>query len=135
MSGMLPTSPRTRSLLAFADFVALAFHEARNVRHLIRGGLASANEYEALTQLASNRDKAWEQVQDLRRRARLSESAKSAERVFSDRFGLTLTELVALYELPDWKDSQTGGNAWSRITQAIIELREQVDEGEDMSWC
>ncbi len=120
----------TRAIEMFADHVALAYHEGRNIRHLQDAGHPGLEEYDLLRNLARNSESAWEQLQPLREAARKYGSAKAAERVFRDRFKVGLEDLANLYRHSGWRHSARGGNQWSEITLAIIELRDSLDQGE-----
>lgn len=115
----------------FVSYLCLVYHEARNVRFLIRDEYLEAQPYDSLRRLPKNREEAWASMQDLRRRASQSRSAAEASEVFGGEFGLTLEELVDLYEDPRWKHAAlVGGNRWSGITRSVIELRGALDRNE-----
>lgn len=113
----------------FADFAALAYHEARNVRHL--AGRVNPDDYTRLVSLVKNRQEAWRQMQPLRRKAAEAVTAALAEAVYQKQFGVSLLDLAELLRHPGWKHSATryGGNAWAAIDEAIIELRDAIDAG------
>jgi hypothetical protein len=48
-------------IASFATYVALAFHEARNVRHLVKAGHVDKAPYRMLiTGMPTNREEAWQ---------------------------------------------------------------------------
>jgi len=51
---------------ALADLSTLLYHEGRNVRHLVRAGYASAEQYQILVSLPRNRYEAWAALQPVR---------------------------------------------------------------------
>jgi hypothetical protein len=115
---------------AFATFVScltLAYHEARNVRHLIRAGHLAAGSYQSLVALPVNRVAAWRMLQPLRTKADEAGTGSGAEAVFRKPFGVALADLADLYRDPHWKHSNVGGNAWAGITERLIELRGSLD--------
>jgi hypothetical protein len=58
---------------SFAEYVALAYHEARNVRHLVRAGRLDKTRYRLLIDaMDKGRDEAWQQLQPLRKKAAAS---------------------------------------------------------------
>lgn len=116
----------------FTDYVCLSYHEARNVRHLIKAGHVEAGPYELVRGLPTGRDEAWRSMTSIRVMARLADSAEDVVRIFRERFGLSLPELVDLYENPNWRSSDCGGNAWSRITARIEDLRTALVEGHEL---
>ncbi len=93
---------------AFVDYAALAYHEARNVRHLKKDGHIGPGKYERLIDLPKNREHAWRALQDSRGAAKEARSARAAEAVFEKRFGVGLEDLEVLFEDPNWKHSKLG---------------------------
>jgi len=113
---------------AFVDYAALAYHEARNVRHLKKDGHIGPGKYERLIDLPKNREHAWRALQDSRAAAKEARSARAAEAVFEKRFGVGLEDLEVLFENPNWKHSKLGGNRWASVTRAVIGLRDAIDQ-------
>ena len=118
----------------FADYVTLVYHEARNVRKLVQGGFLDGKPYERITHhLPKNRWDAWRKLQPLRVAAKKARSAREAERIFHDKFGKDLEELVVLFENPNWRHAKLyGGNRWADITRAVFEFRDAI-EGNDLN--
>ena len=114
---MESTSPR--QLGVFVDVLSLAYHEARNVRHLIKAGHISAEGFERLRSLATNRVAAWKQIQSVRQAAMDCESIDGVVALFEGEFQLTIVGLVEIYRNPNWKGAAYGGNRWAEITSAI----------------
>jgi hypothetical protein len=120
-----------RSIGPFADYVALAYHEARNVRHLIAARHLDPDIYPHLVNLPRDRDEAWRALQGLRAEAKQARSARAVETVFQ----LSLEDLSSLFDNPNWRHSMRGGNQWAHITRALIELRNAIDAGEQGAIC
>ena len=119
-------------ILAFADLVDLLYHEGRNVRHLVKKGHPIDQKLLPLRdRLATNRYQAWKQIQPLRLEARKARSYKEIERIFEQRFKLTLDDLVVLYTHPSWKGTPYGGNAWLPIACKVKEVRDLLDSGRE----
>jgi hypothetical protein len=79
----------------YCDALGLAYHEARNMRHLLRRGLIEpAQPWRHLLQLPTNRYKAWSQILPLVERAKSAGTPVAAADVFVTRFGLTLEDLI-----------------------------------------
>lgn len=114
-------------LWAFVDYVALTYHEARNVRHLVAAGHAGLERYHPLINLPRNREDAWRELQALRTAARSTDSANAVEAVFLKKFGPGLEDLEVLFENPHWRHSAFGGNRWAGITRTLIDLRDAID--------
>ena len=116
----------------FANNLALAYHEARNVRHLVRAGHLDSRPYQMLIDgMSKNRDEAWEQLQPLRCDATRARSAQHVEAIFSHKFGLSLEDLVALSDNPNWKGTPFGGNRWADIDRALVELMSAIDGNDE----
>lgn len=119
---------------AFAAFAALAYHEARNVRHLVQERVLDRAPYRQLIDgLPQERKNAWRQMQRIRRHAAAAATAACAEDVFRQSFGLSLAGVASLSQHPGWKDNAPGrgGNQWAAIAEAVIELRDAIDGGRD----
>jgi hypothetical protein len=113
---------RSSLVSELADFCTLCYHEARNVRFLIKEGLVDADKYGLLRELSTNRCKAWAELQSIRQKAGKSEQADQELHLFEERFGLGLQDLVELFENGRWRASAFGGNKWKDITTAVKEL-------------
>jgi len=112
----------------FVDCLALVYHEARNVRHLIKAKHLPSTGWEQLRSLPTNRNEAWAHIQSCRRQARQARSASEAAQVFARQFGVGLTGLLDMYENPNWHHAKGyGGNAWAQITRDVIALRKALD--------
>ncbi len=115
----------------FVDFMTVVYHEARNVRHLTKGGVVDGQLYERIIHLDIDRWDAWRKLQPLRVAAKKARSAEEAESVFSNRFGKRLEDLVDLFENPNWRHAKLyGGNRWAGITRAVVEFKGTI-EAED----
>jgi hypothetical protein len=111
-------------IAAYVSYICLVYHEARNVRHLIRGRHLDPGPYRRLCEsLATNRYQAWAQLQPLRMRA-VQEGWGGAHLLFWAHFALSLEELEELYGDAHWKHASLGGNRWREVTHAVIELRD-----------
>ena len=118
-------------LEAFADLSMLLYHEARNVRHLVREGYASAETYQGLLKISGKKYVAWQEVQPIRQRARRAETAARVRQVFEPQFALGLPDLVVLFQNPGWHSaSSRGGNPWENIARAVDDLSAKLDKGD-----
>jgi hypothetical protein len=114
-----------------ADYVSLLYHEARNVRHLIRANHISADGWEKIVNLPTNRDEAWRAIQPVRNEARKAESASTCLAAFEQRFDVDLEGLQLLFENPNWRHAGLyGGNAWAQIAASVSQLAHAVQSGE-----
>ena len=119
---------------SFVDYVALAYHEARNVRELVKAKCIPREPYRFLIDfLAKNRERAWKDIQSCRRDALTGDSIGAVCESFEKSYGLTLEELVTMFELPYWKHNapRYGGNAWIEITKAVRRLQCALMSGDE----
>jgi hypothetical protein len=117
----------TAQLHNIVDLICLLYHEARNVRHPIKAGkLTDAQKYARLVNLPNNRIEAWQVMETLRARAVDSGTAEAARKTFEQFFGVTLRDLVTLYELPIWRHSAYGGNKWAAISLKVQDFVEAI---------
>jgi hypothetical protein len=115
------------------DYVALVYHEARNVRYLIRVRAVEPEAWKYLVTLPVNRHKAWEALQGIRAEAHQAETVRAALLPFERRFKVTLEQLLVLYDNPAWRHAAYGGNAWKIIATLVWSLaaaleKDQLDE-------
>ena len=112
-----------------ANYVALVYHEARNVRHLIRARAIEAEAWKYLVALPVNRDEAWRALQATRLEAQRAKTARGLLLTFERRFRVPLIQLVELYGNPGWRNGAYGGNAWKRITELVQKLAACLESG------
>lgn len=117
-----------RHLSWLVDYVALVYHEGRNVRHLLQAQAVAPEQWKYLVALPVNRNKAWEMLQGIRWEARKAETARAALVPFERRFKVTLEQLEVLYANPAWRNAAYGGNAWKTITQLVRGLAAALEE-------
>ncbi len=111
-----------------AALMCLVYHEAQNVRHpLDKRRLRREPRYKLLRSLPSDKFEAWRHLQKLRARPSRESTASGVERVYQQRFGLSLDELQELYSMTVWKDSSRGGNKWASIAAKVRELIATID--------
>jgi hypothetical protein len=113
-----------------ADYTALVYHEARNVRHLIQTRVIEPEAWKYLVVLPVNRNKAWEALQDIRSEAQQAETVRAALLPFERRFRVTLEQLQVLYDNPVWRNAAYGGNAWKAITKLVRQLAVALEKGQ-----
>jgi len=112
-----------------ADYLALVYHEARNVRHLSQGGYIDAAPWASLISLPVNRERAWRELQSTRAKARLAHTAAEALSLFRRRFHVSLPQLIELYQHKAWRGAAYGGNAWNGIAQGVLDVAECLEAG------
>jgi hypothetical protein len=111
----------------FVDYLCLLYHEARNVRHLIKRGYVEAARFQKLQSLPTKKFDAWVKLEPLRAKSSAANSASAAVEVFVQYFGLSIRDLAELFEDPHWKNSSSGGNAWAGITACVDHLKDSID--------
>lgn len=115
-------------LRLFADGLTLVYHEARNVRHLVRDGHLPPTGWEKIRGLSANPVEAWKQLQPLRERARSRPGARHAASEFEKQFHRGLEDLQQLYDNPNWKHARAyGGHAWKGVTAVVFNLGRAID--------
>ena len=119
--------PSDTEVEQYVSYVCLLYHEARNVRHLVKQGYLEREPYRRLCDsLATNRYAAWSQLQPVRAEA-IEKGWTMAHLIFGIHFnGLLLWDLEALFADPHWKHAPIGGNKWHDITSAVIDLLEAL---------
>ncbi len=116
--------------IKFEDYVALMYHEARNVRHLIRDGHFSGNGWEAITFLPTNRTEAWKEISQFIDSLEETEDITVLLERFESHFRKSIDELGSMFANPKWKHAQSyGGNAWARIATKVCTLRDNLISG------
>ena len=116
---------------SFADYVTLVYHEARNVRHLPKDKVDRQPYRRIIDHLPRDRWDAWRKLQPLRVAAKKERSAHEAGKIFRDKFGVGLEDLVVLFKNPNWRHAKLyGGNRWAEITRSVVEFKGTI-EAED----
>lgn len=94
-------------LLGFlVDHIALLYHEARNVRHLIRADFHPSKGWDRVVSLPTNRLAAWREIQDTREEAKAAGNTEAALAVFEGRFQVSLIELREMFANEHWRHAQ-----------------------------
>jgi hypothetical protein len=110
--------------------VALLYHEARNVRHLVRAGFINKDRWRYLVSLPVNRDDAWREIEPFRAAARTAASADDVVSVFEERFRINVEDVVTMLGDANWRHAGSyGGNAWKSIGVSVMELRAALRAG------
>ena len=112
------------------DYTALVYHEARNVRHLIKKQDIETESWNHLVALPKNKEEAWKELQGICSEAQKTETVRAALLPFERRFKVTLDQLQVLYDHPSWRNSACGGNAWKKITELVRCLAVALEKGQ-----
>lgn len=98
------------------QYLCLCYHEARNVRHLVKAGYVPPQLFERLRVLPTNKIEAWHAMAPIRAEAAELGTARAASDLFTARFECSIEQLIELYRNPHWRSSASGGNPWAEIT-------------------
>ena len=126
---MSTLAPPQAPLAWLADYVALVYHEARNVRHLIHIRAIEPGVWKYVVALPVHRDEAWRALQDVRALAREAKASTKILHIFERRFRVSMADLIALYGHQAWRNASFGGNAWARVAILVAQLAECLDSG------
>lgn len=113
------------------QYVCLCYHEARNVRHLVKAGHVPPRPFELLRALPTNKFEAWQAMAPIRAEAAELGTARAAADVFAVRFECPIELLIELYRNPHWRSSECGGNPWAEIAGAVCDLLRALDERDE----
>lgn len=115
----------------FCNAVALLYHEARNVRHLIREGYVDKGPWRVLLSLPVNRDEAWQQISIFRNMAKQTHCVTDVISVFEQKFRISISDLKFLFGNQNWRHARMyGGNAWKSIADLTIRLANAIDSND-----
>jgi hypothetical protein len=129
MSNVEKTPADRSDLQQFSDLLALIYHEARNVRHLVRQGLIPEQEWRSLISLPANRIEAWKRVSQLRDAAYAQASPDGVLKLFQNQFHVCLYDIRKMFANDNWRHAKAyGGNAWAGITDFAIALAAAIRE-------
>lgn len=118
------------------NYVALIYHESRNVRHLLSKGFLNREPWRFVVSLPTNRDDAWREIAPLRDKAQQNLSVDGALNVFKSRFHVSLIDLSELFANENWKHAKHyGGNAWAGITRLAVQLAEALRSKDRPAVC
>jgi hypothetical protein len=117
----------------YVEFLALVYHEARNVRLLFRQNAVPRKTYEPLADhLPPDRQEAWKRLIPVQQRASEAESAAAAAEVFKADLGCAADDLLTLFENPAWKRiPQYGGQRWAAIAKRVADLGAAIGRDDD----
>ncbi len=112
----------------YVEFLALLYHEARNVRLLFRQNAVPRKTFEPLTHhLPPDRVEAWKRLIAVQQRASEAESTAAAAEVFQSELGCSAGDLPPLFENPAWRRvPQYGGQRWAAIAKRVAELGDAI---------
>lgn len=113
------------------QYLCLCYHEARNVRHLVKAGHVPPQLFERLRVLPTNKIEAWHAMAPIRADAAQLGTAQAAADLFTVRYECPIEQLIELYRNPRWRSSAYGGNPWAEIAEAVHDLQRALDDGDE----
>ena len=116
----------------FVEFVALVYHEGRNVKQLFRHNAASKKTFGQLADLPPDPGPGWDRLIAVQQKAAGTASAAEAENVFKEELGCSLADLAAIFGHAAWhRVPGAGGARWAAIASSVIELGASIDKKDD----
>jgi len=116
----------------FIEFLALIYHEGRNVKSLFRHNAASKKTFGQLAALPPDAAAAWDRLIALQQKAAATPSAAEAEAVFKEGFGCSLADVAAMFEHDAWhRLPGFGGPRWAAIAKSAAALAEAIDKKDE----
>jgi hypothetical protein len=108
--------------------LALSYHEARDVRHLLsKGYIRSAEQWKRLIDLPKNRNEAWRKIMPVLEESISTGNPVGASGIFVRWFGVSLKDLRVIFGNEKWKHYRLGGNAWEKIAAEGFALAKSVE--------
>ena len=116
----------------YVEFIALLYHEGRNVSRLFRHNAASKKTFTDLAGLPPDEAKAWDRLITLQQKAATAASAGAAQEVFKETFGCSVSDLASLFGGDGWHRVPTfGGARWAAIAKSVEALGDAIDQKDE----
>ena len=116
----------------YVEFVALVYHEGRNVLRLFRLQAASKKTFGAVAELPPDPAKAWDRLIAAQQKAAATTSAAEAAAVFKEDFGCSIEELTTVFGNEAWhRVPGCGGPRWIEIAKSVTALGEAIDKKDE----
>jgi hypothetical protein len=116
----------------YVEFVALLYHEGRNVSRLFRHNAASKKTFAELAGLPPDEAQAWDRLITLQQKAATTLSATTAEEVFKETFGCSVADLASLFGSDGWhRVPNLGGARWAAIAKSVGALGDAIDNKDE----
>ena len=116
----------------YVEFIALLYHEGRNVSRLFRHNAASKKTFTDLAGLPPDEAKAWDRLITLQQKAATATSAGAAQEVFKEPLGCSVTDLANLFASDGWHRVPTlGGARWAAIAKSVEALGDAIDRKDE----
>src|SRR5262245_8624169 len=116
-------------LVLLCDALALIYHQARKVRHLVERGNLRRDKWRQFVMLDRGRDDSWMEIAPVRAKALATSSVDAALAVFEDRFGASVEDLAAIFTSETWRHTKRYGgragaaiDAWGTVVALTLKL-------------
>lgn len=116
----------------YVEFVALLYHEGRNVSRLFRHNAASKKTFAELAGLPPDEAQAWDRLITLQQKAATTLSATAAEELFKETLGCSVADLANLFGSDGWhRVPNLGGARWAAIAKSVGALGDAIDKKDE----
>jgi hypothetical protein len=116
----------------YVEFIALLYHEGRNVSRLFRYNAASKKTFTDLAGLPPDEAKAWDRLITVQQKAAGAASVGAVQEVFKETFGCSVTDLANLFGSDGWhRVPNLGGARWAAIAKSVEALGEAIDHKDE----
>jgi hypothetical protein len=116
----------------YVEFIALLYHEGRNVSRLFRHNAASKKTFIDLAGLPPDEAKAWDRLITVQQKAATAASVGATQEVFKETFRCSLTDLANLFGSDGWhRVPNFGGARWAAIAKSVGELGDAIDRKDE----
>lgn len=116
----------------YVEFVALLYHEGRNVSRLFRHNAASKKTFAGLAGLPPDEAQAWDRLITLQQKAAPTLSAAAAQEVFREALGCSVSDLANLFGTDGWhRVPNLGGARWAAIAKSVEALADAIDKKDE----
>ena len=116
----------------YVEFIALLYHEGRNVSRLFRHNAASKKTFTDLAGLPPDEARAWDRLITLQQKAATAASVGAAQEVFTESFGCSVSDLATLFGSNGWhRVPNFGGARWAAIAKSVGALGDAINQQDE----
>jgi hypothetical protein len=116
----------------YVEFIALLYHEGRNVSRLFRHNAASKKTFADLAGQPPDEARAWDRLITLQQKAATAASVGAAQEVFTETFGCSVSDLATLFGSNGWhRVPNFGGARWAAIAKSVEALGDAIDQKDE----
>jgi hypothetical protein len=116
----------------YVEFIALLYHEGRNVSRLFRHNAASKKTFNDLAGLPPDEAKAWDRLITVQQKAASAVSVGAVHETFQETFGCSVADLAHLFGSDGWhRVPNFGGARWAAIAKSVEALGDAIDHKDE----